>query len=136
VALVLKFAAKPEAETVQIGDRKYALRQTDTPEFKKWFGKSKVLTSRDTGPVSGDMIMLRMGIPKEERREYWGGLSQEERDRLTEEYRNVMAQVSLKSCTTALPVTLLSSVQSKPMQSLLLKTQILPKALAAWVKIT
>jgi hypothetical protein len=81
-------AAKPEAETVQIGDRKYALRQTDTPEFKKWFGKSTVLTSRDTGPVSGDMIMLRMGIPKEERREYWGGLSQEERDRLTEEYRN------------------------------------------------
>jgi len=81
-------AAKPEAETVQIGDRKYALRQTDTPEFKKWFGKSKVLTSRDAGPVSGDMIMDRMGIPKEERREYWGGLSQEERDRLTEEYRN------------------------------------------------
>jgi hypothetical protein len=36
-------AAKPEAETVQIGDRKYALRQTDTPEFKKWFGKSTVM---------------------------------------------------------------------------------------------
>jgi len=34
---------KPDEEKVQIGDRRYALRQTDTPEFKKWFGDSKVV---------------------------------------------------------------------------------------------
>jgi len=32
--------------TVQIGDRKYALRQTDTPEFREWFGESKIATLR------------------------------------------------------------------------------------------
>jgi hypothetical protein len=31
---------------VQIGDRKYSLRQTDTPEFKQWFGKSQIKTLR------------------------------------------------------------------------------------------
>jgi hypothetical protein len=81
-------AAKPEAETVQIGDRKYALRQTDTPEFKNWFGKSKVLTARYTGPVSGDMVMQNLRIPRAERIAYWRDLSQDERDRLTDEYRN------------------------------------------------
>jgi hypothetical protein len=78
---------KPADQTVQIGDRRYALRQTDTPEFQKWFGKSKVLTARYTGPVSGDMVMKKMGIPKAERNDYWRNLSQDERDRLTEEYR-------------------------------------------------
>jgi hypothetical protein len=34
---------KPVEETVQIGDRRYALRQTNTPEFKKWFGKSTIV---------------------------------------------------------------------------------------------
>jgi len=34
---------KPVEESVQIGDRRYALRQTDTPEFKRWFGDSKVV---------------------------------------------------------------------------------------------
>jgi hypothetical protein len=33
---------KPVEETVQIGDRRYALRQTDTREFKNWFGKSTI----------------------------------------------------------------------------------------------
>jgi hypothetical protein len=87
---VKKASVKPTAD-VQAGDAKSMVRgmiDTATTNFKKWFGNSKIVTSRDVGPVSGDMIMRRMGIPEQERKEYWGGLSQEERDRLTEEYRN------------------------------------------------
>ena len=37
---------RPEESKIQIGDRKYSLRQTDTPEFKQWFGKSQIKTLR------------------------------------------------------------------------------------------
>lgn len=43
---------------------------------------------RFTGGVSGVDIMQWKGIPREEHSSYWGGLSQEERDSLVEEYRN------------------------------------------------
>jgi hypothetical protein len=54
-------AARPEAESIKIGDKRYSLRQTSTPEFKRWFGKSTIVdgkgkpkimyhgTSRDIG---------------------------------------------------------------------------------------
>ena len=38
-----EIAKKPVEETVQIGDRRYSLRQTGTKEFKDWFGDSKVV---------------------------------------------------------------------------------------------
>ena len=37
---------RPEEGKIQIGDRKYSLRQTDTDEFKQWFGKSQIKTLR------------------------------------------------------------------------------------------
>jgi hypothetical protein len=33
---------RPEEGKIQIGDRKYSLRQTDTDEFKQWFGDSTI----------------------------------------------------------------------------------------------
>jgi hypothetical protein len=81
-------AAKPEAETVQIGDRKYALRQTDTKEFKQWFGKSKIVAERDTGMLSGEDVMSFMGIPANEQSDYWRNLSQEERNNLMSDFRS------------------------------------------------
>lgn len=78
---------KPEEETVQIGDRRYALRQTDTPEFKKWFGKSKIIAERDTGMLSGEDVMDFMGIPAEKQSDYWRNLSQEERNNLMSDFR-------------------------------------------------
>lgn len=38
-----EMAARPEAESIKIGDKRYSLRQTNTPEFKRWFGDSKVV---------------------------------------------------------------------------------------------
>ena len=37
---------RPEEGKIQIGDRKYSLRQTDTDEFKQWFSKSQIKTLR------------------------------------------------------------------------------------------
>jgi hypothetical protein len=37
--------AKPDKDKIQIGDRKYSLRQTGTKEFKDWFGKSQIVSS-------------------------------------------------------------------------------------------
>lgn len=36
-------AARPAEDSVQIGDRRYSLRQTDTPEFKQWFDDSSIV---------------------------------------------------------------------------------------------
>jgi hypothetical protein len=41
--------AKPEKDKIQIGDRKYSLRQTGTKEFKDWFGDSTI-TNPDGSP--------------------------------------------------------------------------------------
>lgn len=41
--------AKPEKDKIQIGDRKYSLRQTNTEEFKDWFGDSTI-TNPDGSP--------------------------------------------------------------------------------------
>jgi hypothetical protein len=79
---------KPEEQTVQIGDRRYALRQTDTPEFKKWFGKSKIVAERDTGMLSGEDVMDFMGIPANKQDAYWRGLTQEGRDKLMSDFRS------------------------------------------------
>jgi hypothetical protein len=79
---------KPEEQTVQIGDRRYALRQTDTREFKKWFGKSKIVAERDTGMLSGEDVMDFMGIPADEQDSYWRGLTQEGRDKLMSDFRS------------------------------------------------
>lgn len=60
---------KPDEEKVQIGDRRYALRQTDTPEFKKWFGDSKVVNA-DGKPLvvytgtSKDVDFTKFKVPK------------------------------------------------------------------------
>jgi hypothetical protein len=83
-----EISRKPEEQTVQIGDRKYALRQTDTREFKKWFGKSKIVAERDTGMLSGEDVMSFMGIPANEQSDYWRNLSQEERNNLMSDFRS------------------------------------------------
>jgi hypothetical protein len=80
--------ARPDEDKVQIGDRKYALRQTDTPEFKQWFGNSKIVSKGYTGMLSGEGVMNSMGIPESEHAAYWGGLSQEERDKLIRDFRS------------------------------------------------
>jgi len=80
--------ATPDEDKVQIGDRKYALRQTDTPEFKQWFGNSKIVSKGYTGMLSGEGVMNSMGIPESEHAAYWGGLSQEERDKLISDFRS------------------------------------------------
>ena len=80
--------ATPDEDKVQIGDRKYALRQTDTPEFKQWFGNSKIVSKGYTGMLSGEDVMNSMGIPESEHAAYWGGLSQEERDKLIRDFRS------------------------------------------------
>jgi hypothetical protein len=43
--------AKPDKDKIQIGDRKYSLRQTDTKEFKDWFGDSKIVNGDSTPKV-------------------------------------------------------------------------------------
>lgn len=43
--------AKPEKDKIQIGDRKYSLRQTNTKEFKDWFGDSKIVNADSTPKV-------------------------------------------------------------------------------------
>ena len=83
-----EISRKPEEQTVQIGDRKYALRQTDTREFKKWFGKSKIVAERDTGMLSGEDVMSFMGIPANKQSDYWRNLSSEERDKLMSDFRS------------------------------------------------
>jgi Large polyvalent protein associated domain 38/ADP-Ribosyltransferase in polyvalent proteins len=50
---------KPVEETVQIGDRRYALRQTNTPEFKKWFGKSTIVDD------DGKPMVMYHGLAKD-----------------------------------------------------------------------
>lgn len=79
---------KPADQTVQIGDRRYALRQTDTKEFKQWFGKSKIVAEKDTGMLSGEDVMSFMGIPANKQSDYWRNLSQEERDKLMSDFRS------------------------------------------------
>jgi hypothetical protein len=37
--------AKPDKDKIQIGDRKYSLRSTETPEFKNWFKKSPIVNA-------------------------------------------------------------------------------------------
>ena len=69
-------------------DIRYSLRQTDTPEFKKWFGNSKILNDRDTGPVSGEDVMDFLKIPQNEQRNYWENLSSDEIGSLINDYRN------------------------------------------------
>ena len=78
---------RAEEDSVQIGDRRYALRQTETPEFKKWFGKSKIIAEKDTGMLSGEDVMSFMGIPASEQNDYWRNLSQEERNKLMSDFR-------------------------------------------------
>jgi hypothetical protein len=78
---------KPADQTVQIGDRRYALRQTDTKEFKQWFGKSKIVAEKDTGMLSGEDVMSFMGIPANKQSDYWRNLSQEERNKLMSDFR-------------------------------------------------
>ena len=78
---------KPADQTVQIGDRRYALRQTDTKEFKQWFGKSKIVAEKDTGMLSGEDVMSFMGIPASEQSDYWRNLTQEGRDKLMRDFR-------------------------------------------------
>lgn len=80
--------ARPDEDKVQIGDRKYALRQTDTPEFKQFFGNSKIVSKGYTGMLSGEGVMNSMGIPESEHAAYWGSLSQEERDKLMRDFRS------------------------------------------------
>jgi hypothetical protein len=36
-------AARPAEDSVQIGDRRYSLRQVNTPEFKQWFDDSSIV---------------------------------------------------------------------------------------------
>jgi hypothetical protein len=43
--------AKPDKDKIQIGDRKYSLRQTNTKEFKDWFGDSKIVNADSTPKV-------------------------------------------------------------------------------------
>jgi hypothetical protein len=43
--------AKPDKDKIQIGDRKYSLRQTNTKEFKDWFGDSKIVNGDSTPKV-------------------------------------------------------------------------------------
>jgi hypothetical protein len=69
-------------------DIRYSLRQTDTPEFKKWFGDSKIVNDRDTGPVSGEDVMDFLKIPQNEQRNYWENLSSDEIGSLINDYRN------------------------------------------------
>ena len=78
---------RAEEDSVQIGDRRYALRQTETPEFKKWFGKSKIIAEKDTGMLSGEDVMSFMGIPASKQNDYWRNLSQEERNKLMSDFR-------------------------------------------------
>jgi hypothetical protein len=80
--------ATPDEDKVQIGDRKYALRQTDTPEFKQFFGNSKIVSKGYTGMLSGEDVMNSMGIPESEHAAYWGNLSREERDKLMRDFRS------------------------------------------------
>ena len=60
----------------------------DTPEFKRWFGNSKIVTSKYTGPVSGTNVMDWLRIPEDEQADYWKDLTQQKRDALTQDYRN------------------------------------------------
>lgn len=43
---------------------------------------------RDTDPVSGEDVMLDLGIPERDHRDYWSGLTQSQRDKLIDDYRN------------------------------------------------
>jgi hypothetical protein len=43
--------AKPDKDKIQIGNRKYSLRQTNTKEFKDWFGDSKIVNGDSTPKV-------------------------------------------------------------------------------------
>lgn len=49
---------------------------------------------RDVEPASGSDVMDYLGIPEEDQRDYWGNLSQQERDRLMDRYRMRNAGVS------------------------------------------
>jgi len=62
--------------------------RTNTPEFKQWFGDSKIVTSRDKGMVSGEDVMNRLKIPESRQDFYWRKLSADERNKLMEDYRN------------------------------------------------
>jgi hypothetical protein len=92
-----KFPVKPTTEEKVYKEKKseegkYSLRanptQTETPEFKQWFGKSKIVTEYDKSPVSGNDIMDWMGIPEKTQSKYWQKLEDEERAKLTKDYRN------------------------------------------------
>ena len=60
----------------------------DTPEFKRWFGNSKIVTSKYTGPVSGTNVMDWLRIPEDEQINYWGNLTPQARTSLMKDYRN------------------------------------------------
>ena len=53
-------------------------------------GSVKIATTegRDLEPASGEDVMDSLGIPEENRREYWANLSQTERNKLFEKFRN------------------------------------------------
>ena len=48
---------RTEKDKIQIGDRKYSLRSPETPEFKKWFGNSKVVDD------NGKPLLMYHGTP-------------------------------------------------------------------------
>lgn len=47
----LEVEAKPDAEKIQIGDKKYSLRVPQNKEFKEWFGKSKIVDDNGQAKV-------------------------------------------------------------------------------------
>ena len=81
--LVNKLPSLPEAPTTRASLR----TAPQTAEFKQWFGDSKIVNAIDKSPVSGEMIMEYMGIPENEQDDYWRGLTSQERDKITKDYR-------------------------------------------------
>ena len=81
--LVNKLPSLPEAPTTRASLR----TAPNTAEFKQWFGDSKIVNAIDKSPVSGEMIMEYMGIPENEQDDYWRGLTSQERDKITKDYR-------------------------------------------------
>ena len=77
-------------------DIRYSLRQAEklapivqrNANFKRWFGNSKIVGTRDRGFVNGEVVMEWKGIPEAQRAEYWRNLEQHEREKMIEDYRN------------------------------------------------
>jgi hypothetical protein len=117
-----KFPVKPTTEEKVYKKKpegKYSLRanpaQTETAEFKQWFGKSKIVTEYDTSPVSGEDIMEWLGIPEKDQSKYWRNLGSEERDQLFRDYRgrNGVGQPKVMYHGTSRDITVFKPKQAK-----------------------